>query len=419
MIHTPVFSQMVEALGRDPRPRFVSSCGGARSGKTISALQVLFLLASQDKTPTVTSVVSETFPHLKRGALRDLRTAVVDLFDESCWSVSDSSYTFPNSGAVLEFFSADNAGKVHGPARDRLFLNEAQNIDWETARQLFVRTRDLVFLDYNPTHEFWAMTKIENRDECLRIHSTYTDNRNRDTGEMLLSDAQIREIESNRGDRNWWQVYGLGQVGTLDGLVYTFDTVDALPPKGIDKPQREKSEAELYADSLQEVHGLDFGFTNDPTARVQIYADPKRKEAWVRERCYRTRMRNADIAADLKDDGVTRRVPIYADCAEPKSIAEIQDEGFRVIPCDKDAPVRSDKLKFQLQWMQGWTLHFTKDSVNLIHEARNYTWAKDRDGNALNYPIDQYNHLLDAMRYALYTAYGKRAGAGVYSISIR
>ena len=415
MTFTPVYTQLLAALARTPRPRYISSCGGARSGKTISALQVLFLLASQDTTPTITSVVSETFPHLKRGAIRDLRTAVGELFDERCWSVSESAYTFP-SGAVLEFFSADNAGKVHGLARDRLFLNEVQNIDWETARQLFIRTRDFILLDYNPTHEFWAMKEVEPRDECVCIHSTYIDNRNRDTGEPLLSVEQIREIEAGKSDANWWQVYGEGKVGTLEGLVYDFDLVDAMPPKGLDKPQREKTEDELYADKLAEVQGLDFGFTNDPTARVQIYADPGRKEAWVRERCYQTRMLNADIVDDLKADGVGRQVPIYADCAEPKSITEISRSGFRVLPCDKDAPVRSAKLAFQLQWMQGWRLHFTKDSVNLIHEARNYCWEKDRDGNALNYPIDKYNHLLDAMRYALYTAYAKR-NSGNYFIA--
>lgn len=419
MIFTPVYTALLGGLSRSPRPRIVSSCGGTRSGKTISALQLLWLIASQDTTPTITSVVSETFPHLKRGAIRDYRTALGDQFDEGCWSVSDSTYTFPGSGAIIEFFSADNAAKVHGPARDRLFLNEVQNIDYDTARQLFVRTREFILMDYNPTHEFWAQTKVEPREDCVTIHSTYLDNRDRDTGAMLLTDAQIREIEANKADAAWWQVYGLGKTGTLEGVVYkNWDLVDAMPPKGRDKAQKDNTPDELYADALTEIQGMDFGFTNDPTARVQVYVDSKRKEAWVRERCYRTQMRNGDIADDLKADGVTRRVPIYADCAEPKSIREIGDEGFHVIPCDKDAPVRSDKLAFQLQWMQGWRLHFTKDSTDLIHEARNYTWAKDRDGNAQNYPIDKYNHLLDALRYALWTHYGAKAGRGIYHVSI-
>ena len=205
---------------------------------------------------------------------------------------------------------------------------------------------------------------------------------------------QVTEIESNRGDRNWWQVYGEGQIGTLEGLVYSFELVDAMPPRNTGKPQSEKTEAELYADSLEEVQGLDFGFTNDPTARVQIYAD-------------------------MRADGVDGMTEIYADCAEPKSIAEIQDEGFNVMACDKDAPVKSDKLKFQLLWMQGWTLYVTRDSLDLIRELRNYTWAKDRDGNMLNYPIGEYNHALDAMRYALWTKYAQNYGFGEYCLSSR
>ena len=165
-----------------------------------------------------------------------------------------------------------------------------------------------------------------------------------------------------------------------------------MPPKDSDKPQAQETADELYADSLQEIQGLDFGFTNDPTARVQVYADPKRKHAYIRERCYRTHMQNRHIIEDLKEDNVGRRVEIFADCAEPKSIQDIIDGGFNVTACDKDAPVKSDKLKFQIQWMQGWKFFVTKDSLNLIEELRNYTWAKDKDGNLLNQPIDKFNH---------------------------
>jgi phage terminase large subunit len=128
-------------------------------------------------------------------------------------------------------------------------------------------------------------------------------------------------------------------------------------------------------------------------------------------------MQNRHIIDDLKEDGVNRRTEIYADCAEPKSIADISEAGYNVIPCDKGAPVKSDKLKFQLQWMQGWTLYVTKDSIDLIRELRNYVWAKDKDGNPLNEPIDKFNHCLDAMRYAVWTRFGQRAGYGQYSIS--
>lgn len=395
--------------------RYISSCGGTRSSKTYSILQTFILAIVEEvnlgKPATINSVVSESMPHLQRGAIRDFKQImeVEGLWEDARWNETQHTYTWGN-GSILEFFSADNPGKVHGSARDRLFINECQNIPYEIARQLFVRTRGQIVLDYNPTHSFWLNEIIEAKPNCITIHSTYLDNE-------FLTPEQIREIEDNRNDKNWWKVYGRGEIGTLDGLIYDFDLVDALPPKGADKPQGEKTEEELYADSLVEIQGMDFGFTNDPTARVQVLADPKRKILWVRERTYKTHMQNKHIIQDLQDDGVGKRMEIYADCAEPKSIADIQDAGFNVIPCDKDAPVKSDKLKFQLQWMQGWKLHVTKDSINLIRELRNYVWEKDRDGNPLNQPIDKFNHCLDALRYAVWTRFGQKAGYGQYSFS--
>lgn len=372
--------------------RFVSSCGGTRSGKTIANLQALYKIACQDRTPSLTSVVSETFPHLKRGAIRDFSTALGEEYDERRWNKSESIYTCP-SGSLIEFFSADAPSKVHGPARDRLFLNEIQNIDYETARQLFVRTTGLVLMDYNPTASFWGNELIEPRDECVTIHSTYKDN-------SFLTAEQIREIEANKNDKNWWKVYGLGEFGTLDGLIYDFQLIDEMPdPAG-----------------LTEVWGLDFGFTHDPTAIVRVLADTRKKILYAEEICYRTGMLNADITAALQEAQLQRHTHVWADAAEPKSIAEIgRAGGFNIRACDKSAPVRSSRLTFQLQWMQGWTLYVTKASVNLIKELRNYTWAKDRDGNLTNVPIDTWNHACDAMRYA---AYSEIAGnKGTYHIS--
>lgn len=389
---TPVYLRTKDALARTGR--FISSRGGTRSGKTFANLEIVYKLACADEVPSITSVVSETFPHLKRGAIRDFQTVLGDWWDERRWSKGESIYELDN-GSIIEFFSADSPGKVHGPARDRLFLNEVQNIAYETARQLFVRTRGLVLMDYNPTASFWANEEVELRTNCVTIHSTYRDN-------PFLTPEQIAEIEANRKDANWWKVYGEGEIGTLEGLIYSFEQIDALPdPQG-----------------LIHVQGLDFGFTNDPTARVQILADTRRKVAYVRERCYRTRMLNRDIVADLQADAVPRTVEIFADCAEPKSIAEIQEAGFRVVPSDKGAPSRGSRL-FQIQWLQGWTLKVTKDSLNLIKELRNYSWAKDVAGRTLNVPIDGYDHALDALRYALYTKFGRNAGHGQYNITIR
>ena len=390
-----VFWKIYDAAAQ--HPRVISNRGGTRSGKTYSSLQFLHeLISRSDKPGDITSVVSETMPHLKRGAIRDFE-ANLGRSLQTCpeWNATDCIYTYPN-GAKLEFFSADNSSKVLGPARKRLFVNECNHIDYDTYRQLAVRTRGLIMLDYNPAATFWAIEKVEPRANCITLHTTYLDNLD------FITPEQVAEIEANKGDGNWWRVFGLGEVGTLEGLVYRFSTVKAMP------------EADA---SLQELQGLDFGFSADPTARVRVLADPKRKIAYVQERCYRTMMLNRDIAADLEADSVSRRVPVYADCAEPKSIAEIREAGFNVLACDKDAPVRSDKLAFQLQWMQGWDLRVTDDSLNLIRELRNYTWAEDKSGQRLPYPIDKFNHALDALRYALWSRFGANAGKGRYSIS--
>lgn len=406
---TRTFSKLAAAMARNPR--YIDNEGGTRSGKTYSVLQMLVLVVPRDKAGEVTSVVSETMPHLKRGCIREFRKIMEDegVWEDSRWSVTDKTYTFA-SGSVLEFFSADNPGKVHGPARKRLFMNEGQNVSYDIARQLFVRTTHMIIVDYNPTHVFWMHEHIKPRENCISIHSTYKDN-------TFLTPEQVTEIESNKEDNNWWRVYGEGKTGMLEGLIYDFEQIDEMPPKDADKPERDKTDEEKYADGLVEVYGLDFGFTNDPTAIVRVLADTKRKILYVDERCYRTGMLNGDIAALLADDMANRHTEVYADCAEPKSIAEIRQEGISILSCDKDAPVKSEKMKHQILWMQGWRIKVTKRSLNLITELRNYTWAKDSSGRLLNVPIDIYNHALDALRYAVWSKLGKKAGKGQYTIT--
>lgn len=406
----PVFWKIKAAAMK--KPRYISNRGGTRSGKTYSTLQFLnYIIPLKDKVGDVTSVVSETLPHLKRGAIRDFEEIIGHpLKEDANWNASDLIYTYPN-GALLEFFSADQPQRCAGPKRKRLFCNEANHIRWETFRQLAVRTTGIIFIDYNPDATFWGIEQIETRDNCETIVSTYLDNK------QFLSPEQIEEIEANKGDERWWKVYGRGELGSLEGLIYDFEQVDALPPKYSDKPQSAKTPEELYADALEEIQGLDFGFSTDPTARVQIYADRKRKHLYCRQRCFRRRMDNDAIAADLAADNVRPGVPIYADCAEPKSIAEIGKHGFNIVACSKDAPVKSDKRKFQIQWLQGWTLYVTKDSVDMIRELRNYTWSQDKDGHLTSVPVHEFSHSLDALRYAAWTHFGENASQGQYYVS--
>ena len=381
------------------QPRYISHRGGTRSGKTYSTLQFLNLLIPKaDKPGDITSVVSETFPHLKRGAIRDFENIIGHpLKDDPAWNASDLIYTYPN-GAKLEFFSVDSPDKVLGPARKRLFENECNHIDFETHRHLAVRTTGIILMDYNPSAVFWAIEKVEPDPQCVCLHTTFEDNLE------FLSPEQVAEIKRNKSDKNWWRVYGEGKVGTLEGLIYDFGQIDEMPEP----------------DGLRETWGIDFGFTHDPTAIVRVLADTGKKTAYIDEIDYRTGMVNNDIADVLKGQGIHRSVHIWADAAEPKSIAEIgAASGCNVRACDKSAPVRSDRLKFQIQWMQGWKLYVTKRSLNIIRELRNYTWEKDRDGKLTDRPIDVFNHALDAMRYALFSEIAGKEGAGQYVLGFR
>ena len=389
---TRVYDKVIDALYEDPR--IISNEGGTRSSKTTTTLQVLiWLCESVGRAGDIASTVSETYPHLKRGAIRDFKRIMVEegKWNEKMWNKSDSTYTFPN-GAIMEFFSADSPDKVLGSARRWLFLNEAINIPFETARQLIIRTASTVFIDYNPAYAFWFHERYQSRTDVITIHSTYLDN-------QFLPINIIREIESQRSDARWWRVYGEGKVGELAGQIFTFEQIDALPQDS----------------NLLDFYGLDFGFTHDPTALVHIKAHTGRKELYVEECIYKTGMVNDEIADALQSLGIGRYTEIYADCAEPKSIEEISRRGFNIIPSYKGSPT-GDRLMFQIQWLQGWKLYVTKNSLNVIKELRNYVWAKDKDGNDINKPIDNYNHCIDAIRYGSFTKLGMNAGRGTTDI---
>ena len=372
------------------KPRYISSCGGTRSGKTFSNLQLLILVANTRKVTI--SVVSETMPHLKRGAIRDFQNIMGTEFDEARWNKTDAIYTFPN-GSIIEYFSADSPAKVHGPARDILFLNEAQNISYDIARQLFVRTSERILIDYNPTHTFWVNERIEPSEDCVCIHSTFKDNCDCYTGETFLSPEQVREIESNKNDTNWWRVYGLGLVGQLEGLIFPdFEQIDELP------------------EGLVETYGQDYGFTNDPSTMIHTKIDTARKALYFDEVYYRKGMLNADMVREMEGAGVPKRgTPIFGDCAEPKTIAELCTYGYNVQPCYK-----ATRKAEQLQEMRGWKIYVTKRSLNLIRELRGYVWQTDKDGKQLNEPIGVNDHTLDAARYSVTSWLYQYRGRGQY-----
>ena len=358
------------AQAYNAKQRYIINEGGTRSGKTFSTLSVLIKIAS--KYSKLISVVSETFPHLRKGAIRDFQTIMEagNMWDDKNWHKTESTYTFPGAGRI-EFFSCDTPGKVHGPARDILFINEAQNISLDIARHLFVRTTGQIFIDFNPTHEFWAHTELKTESECTWLHSTYIDN-------PFLTLAQIKEIERNKKNENWWRIYGEGVMGQLEGLVFP-------EIKQID-----------YFPDVAFTYGLDFGYTNDPTALVKVGINGD--NIYFDEIIYRTNLTNAEIIALLKSNGIKpMHDEIFADSAEPKSINEIFLAGFNI----KGAAKGKDSIMAGIDRIKQYNIHITKRSTNLIREFRNYVWVTDKEGKPTNKPVDAFNHGIDACRYSI------------------
>lgn len=348
--------------------RYIIHEGGTRSGKTHSILTTLFHVVNAKSG--LGSVVSETFPHLRKGAIRDYQRILESqgAWDEKLWNKTDSVHTI-GANRLLEFFSADNSDKVHGPERDYLFINEGQNISWDIVRHLFVRTRKAIFIDFNPTREFWAHTELKKDPKTLWIHSTYLDN-------PFLTPEQIAEIERNKINKGWWTIYGEGKIAESEGAVYSnWQIIDDIP-----------HEARL------ERRGLDFGYTQDPTAVVDIYY--YNGGYILDETLYRKGLSNKQIA-DTINNLSHPEVVVVADSAEPKSIDELKLYGVNVIPAVKG----KDSVNQGIQYVQDQQISVTKRSTNLIKEYRNYMWAEDKDGKLLNKPIDMFNHILDGVRY--------------------
>lgn len=367
---TTVYRQSLMAY-RDGK-RLIANRGGTRSGKTYSLVCLLVLLASESDRKRSIDIVSESLPHLKRGAMNDIEDILTDegMIEDVHYTHnrSDHTYTF-GKGTSVRFFSADDWGKVKGSRRDILFINEANRIPYETYRQLAVRTSECIFIDWNPDTEYWYELKgLNTKDTTAEIVSTYKDN-------PFLSDVQIAEIESNKGDEAWWKVYGLGEVGRPQGVIFDrWQQVDGIPEG-----------ARLIA------RGLDFGFSVDPTAMVDVYKHDGK--LWLDEQCYRHGMTNDRIASELK--GFNGRT--VADSAEMKSITEIYNYGIRYI---EPAKKGSDSVRAGIDVLRRYEMMVTKRSLNLIFELRNYKWKENKlTGETMNEPVDKFNHAIDAVRY--------------------
>jgi phage terminase large subunit len=370
---TSIYQQNAEAwLKHKEGIRRSLNEGGTSSSKTFSILQTLILIARHARNPFLISVVSESLPHLKRGCIRDLFT----LLDESPnnnprYNMSDHIYTF-GKGAI-EFFPADDAAKLRGGRRKILFINEANNIPYDAFRELDIRTELFTFMDWNPTSEFWAHEHLIGKPENVYIHSTYLD------ALHVLPPEVVKNIESNRGDPNWWNVYGLGRIGKVEGLVYPyFEQETALPEHG------------------DTVYGLDFGFAGDEAALTRNVLLPG--EVHSQQIIYAKNLTNQDLSLRMEQAGIRKNFDeIFADSAEPKSIEELHRLGWNIKGCPKG----EGSVEFGHQKLRQLKQFWTEDSLDGIKEQRNFRYIADKDGKLTEKTTHNYSHLMDSRRYAV------------------
>jgi len=351
--------------------------GGTSAGKTICILLILIDYAIKNKGKEI-SVVSESVPHLRRGALKDFLSILKSLgrYKDSQYNKSTLKYIFTN-GSYIEFFSTDQPDKLRGARRTDLYINECNNVPFDAYQQLTVRTSGSIWLDYNPASIFWVDKELVGKEDTTFITLTYKDNES-------LPQTIVKEIEKAREKSktstywsNWWRVYGLGLTGNIEGAcIPDWKEIDKIP-----------TEARLLG------HGLDFGYSIDNSTIISLY---KWNNAYIYDEILcKKGMLNRDISRFLTQSNI--KETIVADSAEPKSIAELQTYGHSIYGVSKGR----DSVVYGLNLMNQNEIYVTAKSKNLKRELSGYIWAKDKEGNQLQKPTGEHPDCIDAARYVL------------------
>jgi phage terminase large subunit len=325
----------------------------------------------QDIQHKTFSVVAESLPHLKRGAYKDFIDILKsdDVYDIASHNMTDHKYTMNTN--MIEFFGMEDHTRATGAGRDFLFINEANNIPFPLYQQLQMRTRIMTFIDYNPTQSFWCDQSILGKPGVGYIHSTYKDN-------PYVSQNTIDLLNSMKDvDPNFYNVYALGLMGSLEGLVFQNFSIENF----------ELNDKRIYSS--------DFGYTNDPTALLSVHM--KDRTLYVDELLYKQGLTNPDISNHFLQLGLRKHSDIiYCDSAEPKSIEELYRLGWNAKPSIKGP----DSVINSINSVKSFNLVVTPRSLNLIKELRNYQWMKDKDGKMINKPVG-LDHAISALRYAV------------------
>lgn len=363
--------------------------GGSRSGKTFSLCQVLIELCFKNRgAGMVITIVRKTFPALRSSVMRDFIQILTEGRNYQEENHNKSNATYNLFGNLIEFISCDMPAKLRGRKRNLLYVNEANELSLEDWRQLLLRTTGRIFVDYNPSDEHhWLYEHVLERDDVDFFQTTYLDN-------PFLEQSVIDEIERfKETDENFWRIYGLGERGVNTAAIFPqWQVADAIPER-----------AKLVA------YGCDWGFTNDPTAIVSVWREDY--SLFIQEHLYKTGLTNQDISREL-DELRLDRTPIICDSSEPKSLEELHRLGHNVKPAKKGP----DSVRMGIDIMKRHKLFVLKDSLNAQKEFRNYRWETNKDGVQLNKPIDNNNHIIDAVRYVCINRIGT-SYSGKYFIS--
>lgn len=370
----------------DSESKIVCEQGGTRSGKTYNILLYIIFHYCQVNTGKTITICRKTFPAVRSSVMRDFLNILksYNKYDEAYHNKSNSEYTLNNN--LIEFISVDQPQKIRGRKREFLFINEANELEYEDWQQLIFRTTEKIVLDYNPSDEYhWIYDKVLNRDDVEFYKTTYKDNK-------FLDESIIKEIERLKyTDEQYWQIYGLGVRGVSKATIFNYVEVPHVP-----------HDAELIS------YGADAGYTNDPSTLVSVYR--KDYNLYIKEHLYRTMMTTKDLSDCFKKE-VMNRNAIYFDAAEPRLIDELRRMGHNIQPSLKGR----DSINAGIDLLKRFKIHITSDSNNAIQEFRNYKWQEDRSGKLTNKPVDKNNHIIDAVRYATYSILS-RPNFGKYAV---
>lgn len=367
---SPVFKKNSEAYKQDFR--YIVNQGGTSSTKTFSTLQLLLLISLKYKIKI--DIVGLSVPHLKVGVLNDMPDVCAQFGIDFYKHYKSSDKLFKAGEGLINFLAFDKLGSAHGGRRDILYLNEANHLHYNIVEQLLIRTRKNIFIDYNPTNEFWVHEKIfkDEPNKATLIKSTYKDN-------PFLEQSIIDSIESRKGYNNFWRVYGLGELGIAEGLVFENFEVQEFDKKRFSRYR----------------YGVDWGFVNDPFAFVECAIE--NNKLYICNEIYQKRLMNKDSAELVKRYVTTERV--ICDSAEPKSVQEFQSYGVNAVNAKKGKGSVLSGIKY-MQQFEKIIIH--PSCTNTIAEFKNYQYKQDKNGDYINdEPIDAFNHAIDAIRYAL------------------